>query len=462
MASGIMNISLSALNAALSGMQTVQHNIANANTEGYHRQVLSFKATTPQYAGGGFFGTGVQAETARRLYDDFLSSQTRSYQAQLSSSEAYSTFSTQVDALLGGASSGLSQPMQAFFNSINEVANDPTSLVARQQMLSAGGNLASRFNILSDGLQDIKSAINKDVTALATRVNTLAGQIQGLNVQISRASSTGQMPNDLLDQREQLVAELNKLVGVTQSDQGDGTISVRLARGQALVDGISVRKLVPVNDPLDPTQTTLALEVPGSLTTEVIPESDITGGRIGGLFAFRTDVLNASIDDLNLMAQSLADTFNAQHAAGYDLNGDPGLDFFSYNPAAPAGTLSVALGQSSLIAAASVSPGVGDNSNAVALAAIQGQAIVAGTSTLAEYNGSMVGRNASYANSADTDVSMYSMLYKQSYDSLQSVSGVNLDEEAVDLIRYQQAYQAAAKAIQTSSELFNTVLGIMQ
>lgn len=466
MASGIMNISLSALNASLSGMRTVQHNIANANTEGYHRQVLSFKATTPQFFGGGFYGTGVQVEVARRVYDDFLSRQAQNYQAQLSSGQAYASFSTQVDALLGGESSGLGQPIQAFFSAVNEVVNDPTSLVARQQMLSAGGNLAGRFNVLADGLQDYNAALNKEIANIASQINRYAGQIQSLNVQIASAVGAGGEPNDLLDQRDQAVAELNKLIGVTQTDQGDGTIAVRLARGQALVDGASVNQVVPVNNSSG--QLVLAFDLPNTTATEIIPDADITGGRLGGLLAFRSEVLNPSISDLDTMAMAFSTAFNDQHLLGYALDGSAGGHFFTdlagTGSTAAAKDIAVLISDPGMVAAASA-PGIGDNANAVALAGLRGTAfITSGTNsyTLSDYNTNMVGRNASAANSADNNVTMYSTLYQSAYDAEQAVSGVNLDEEAMDLIRYQQAYQAAAKAIQTSTKMFEEVLNIIR
>ncbi|TCJ15532.1 flagellar hook-associated protein FlgK [Parasulfuritortus cantonensis] len=554
MGTGLLNISLSGLNAAMAGIRTVQQNIANANTAGYTRQEVVQSASTPQYSGGGYLGTGVQVDTVRRIYDQFLTSQTQNYQTQLSAAEAYSSYASEVDALLGGSSTGLSTPLQTFFSAVSEVANDPTSLTARQQMISTANSLASRFNLLADNLQSIKTEINSEVSTIATQINSYADQIQSLNAEIARAQGSGQTPNDLLDQRDQLVNELGKLVNVSSIQQSDGTVAVMIGNGQPLVVGTAVRHVVAVSDSADPTQTILAMEIPNSTATEVIDPSSITSGSLGGLFAFRDEVLNPSIADLDQLAQSLADAFNSQHEAGYDLNGAAGTAFFSYSATSPAGTLAVVISQASQVAAASQGvsaaadagnsgdasigavtlsetvtrpladapytlsynagtvtvtdasanvvgsftytsgatmtfdgisvaitdgsggiadgdtftidnsgaySGPGDNGNALLLAGLQNEAVI-GSSTLSEYNTALVGRNATYANSADTNVSNFTSLYQQSYDSLQSVSGVNLDEEAVKLIQLQQAYQAAAKAIQVSSTLFDAVLGAMQ
>jgi flagellar hook-associated protein 1 FlgK len=458
-----MNISLSGLNAAMSGIRTVQQNIANVNTEGYHRQQSVFTASTPQFSGGGYLGTGVNIDTVRRIYDQFLDSQTRNYQSQLSGGEAYAAYATEVDALLGSDATGLRNSLQTFFASLNQVVNDPTSAVARQQVLSAGNSLAARFNQLSGNLDSINTAINTDVENIAAQINSYADRIQALNSQISRGIGSGQTPNDLLDQREQLVAQLGKLVNVSQIDQSDGSVVVLLGHGQPLVVGSSVRHVQAVNDPIDPTQKTLAIEIPNSAATETINTGDITGGRLGGLFSFRDDVLNPTMTDLDAMAQSLADAFNTQHALGEDLDGNAGANFFNYSALDPAGTLAVAITQPSDIAAAAAGTGPGDNSNAVDLADIADLPMAGlGGVTLNSYNAAMIGRNATYANAADSNVTNFTALYKQSYDALQSLSGVNLDEEAINLIQYQQAYQAAAKAIQASSTLFDAILGAVR
>jgi flagellar hook-associated protein 1 FlgK len=562
MATGILNISLSGLNAAMSGIRTVQHNIANVNTEGYHRQTVTFTASKAQFTGGGFMGTGVNSETVRRVYDQFLNSQTQNYQSKLASSEAFASYATQVDAMLGDNATGLNASMQNFFSSINEVANNPTSLTARQQMLSSGATLMARFDLLSKNLQSIKSNINADVAATASQINRYATQVQELNTEISRAIRSGQQPNDLLDQRDQMVYELNKLVNVNAIDQGDGTIALTLARGQSLVVGSSVRPVMAVTDPNDPGQTVLAIQSAASTAPEVINDNDLTGGRLGGLLAFRNQVLNPTERELGALAYGLVANVNSVHQSGFGLDGVGGRDFFttptlrdpipsayntgnavldigisdinklassdysltydganytltrqsdgtSYTNAALAGlstavqagegfslTLSsgaMAAGDSFLIrptqgaalglgissdigsdpsriAAAGEDPlnpgislGVGDNSIALALAALQtGKLLTNGGNTLAGAYTQLVGRNASYANSADINVSMYTTLHKQSFDAMQSVSGVNLDEEAINLIQYQQAYQAAAKAIQTTSELFNSILSIVR
>lgn len=556
MGSGILNVSLTGLNAALSSIRTVQQNLANANTVGYHRQEAVQSAATPEYSGSGYFGRGVQMDTVRRVYDQFLSSQVQNYQTQLSRSEAYASYATQVDSLLGSSVTGLNLSMQKFFSSVAEVANDPTSLTSRQQMLSTSQSMASRFNLLSGNLQDIKSAINQDIIGSASQINTLADQIRGLNIQITSASSTGHTPNDMLDQREQLVTELGKLVNVSQIQQSDGSLTITIGQGVPLVAGTAVREVVAVSVPSDISQKTLAIKMSPSATPEIIPEASITSGRLSGLFAFRSEILNPSISDLDLMAQSLADAFNTQHQAGFDLNGSAGTAFFSYSATSQAGSLAVTVTQATAIAAAGegvltaagggntgdasvgyatlspttarpltnapytltydalsgsievtdstaavlgtfaytsgtaisfngisvtitdgtlgiadgdtftidnsgVSAGPGDNSNALALEDLQRQGIVGGA-TVAEYNRSMVGRNASFANTADYNVESFSALYKVSFDAEQAVSGVNLDEEAANLIRYQQAYQAAAKAIQTSSTMFDAILNAIQ
>lgn len=467
MSAGLLNISVTGLNAAMGGIRTVQQNIANANTAGYHRQQVVLEANQGAFSEQGFLGNGVRMETVRRVYDQFLNSQTQNYQSKLSASESYTAYASQVDMLLGDDATGLGMPMSNFFASVNEVANDPTALTAREQVLTTGKSLAARFNQLANRLLDIKDAIKTEISNSVSPINDHLDQIRLLNSQIRFAQGNGHTANDLLDQREQHVAELNQLVNVSQVQQSDGTVAIMLGNGQFLVLDSLVRHVTAVAEPTDSSMMTLAIEGPDNGTLQEVDEDSINGGSLGGLLAMRKDVLNPSIRDLDLMAQGLADAFNQQQLLGNDLNGNPGGDFFSYISSEPpvnvARTLSVAFKQADLIAAAGQAEGSGpgDNSNAIALANLRKAALV-GNVTLSEFNVAMIGRNAANTHAAEADVKSYTVLHNQSRDALQAVGGVNLDEEAINLIQFQQAYQAAAKAIQTSSSLFDTILGVVQ
>ncbi len=552
MGMNVLGVGLSSLNATLIGIRTTQHNIANASTPGYHRQEVRQNSGVPEFLGGNWLGTGVDANNVVRMYSSFLDNELRTYEGQLAGSEAYAFYAGQVDSMLGDSENNIDSALQKFFVGVNEVANNPTSSAAREQMLTQGKNLAGRMQLLGGRLETLSTYVNQEVDTAVEQVNAYVQRIADLNAAIGYGGTLAQAPNDLLDQRDQLVGELNKLVNVTQVQQSDGSIGVFMSNGQSLVVGGTTQKLLSINNPDDLSQRTLAIRTTNNALV-YMNNAEISDGRLGGLLAFRDEVLVPSMKDMGRIAITIADQFNTQHAQGFDLTGAAGTDFFgdadgmlrqpvantanvgaaptlglslansanltssdyqmvfsggNYTltrlsdsavmgtvPAAggsltfdgltlniaggtpangdswmmrptmfAAADMTVTLGSASQIAAAGgvgTSNGPGDNSNARALASLQsGLTMAGGTATYSGSYNQMVSRNAILAGSADTDVKTFTNLSDITRESQQSVSGVNLDEEAARLIQYQQAYQAAARAIQISSQLLEEILSI--
>jgi len=470
MATGILGIALSGLSAAQAGIRTTQHNISNINTEGFRRQEVDYSALNPQFDGTAFFGTGVGVSTVRSLYSQFQDSQVLLNQGQLSRNETYATQASQIDKLVGDANSGLTSAMDAFFGAIQTVANDPTSDAARQVMLSSGRNLAGRINSLDTTLKNIRDDGNREISATVTRINTYASQIAAMSGNIARAeASTGQPANDLRDQRDQLVAELNKLINVTPVQQGDGAFSLFVGSGQPLVLGSSVSTMTSVPDVTNPQFLVPALSLAGG-ETRPLDSSMLSGGKLGGLLAVREDVLLPAMQDLDTFAYELATQFNAQHTAGFDIAGVPGGDFFTNLSTLPspytgaAGQIKAIITDPNKIAASATSlDSPGDNGNALLLADLQTKQIPGlGTITFSSFYSELVARTATLASEADIGVAAYETLTSQARQAQQAISGVNLDEEAANLIRFQQAYQASAKAMQVASSLFDELIGILR
>lgn len=328
MSMNVLGVSLTSLNATLVGIRTTQHNIANASTPGYHRQEVRQSASVPQFLGGQFVGTGVSTDNVVRMYSRFLDNELRTYQGQQSGREVYSFYANQVDSLLGDADNNLDTSMQKFFAAVNEVANDPTSVAAREQMLTQGKNLAGRMNLLGGRLETLNTYVNTEIDTAVDQINAYVERIAQLNAAIGYGGSQAQAPNDLLDQRDQLVSDLNKLVNVSQVQQSDGSTAVFLSNGQPLVVGADIQKLLSVNDSQDPSRRSIVLQTTsGALVNMNLQQ--LSDGRLGGLLAFREDILQPSLNDLGRIAVSLADQFNTQHSAGFDLAGNAGLNFFT-------------------------------------------------------------------------------------------------------------------------------------
>ena len=549
MVTSLLTIGISGLSAAMGAVRTIQHNIANANTPGYHRQAVQLTANPSTFTGAGFFGNGVAIAHVVRIYSQFLDNELMRAQGQLARHEVYAAYANQIDRLLGEQNSGLNSALSAFFAAVQEVANDPTSMAAREALLAAGRNLAGRMNSLGRSLEDIKASINGEVTAIANQANAYVRRIAALNDQITMMQAlTGSPPNDLLDQREQLTAELNQLIDVSVIRGGDGAYNLYLGGAQPLLIGKEPNLLAVANDPYDATLKTLTLSV--GTATVALDTSLVSGGRLAGLMALREQVLLPTMQELGRLAVGLADRFNDQHDNGVDLNGTPGVDFFSpattlilqpmshvantgsatitatltnsseltgsdylltydgtnytltrlRDGAAATGSLAavttiggqsqgfslsesgtpatgdrwlirltanaaqnfaMVLSDPQRIAAAAVGGAPGDNSNALALASLQATPLLSnGAATFAGHYAQLVARTASHASEAELNRKAYDRLARQTFEAQQSLSGVNLDEEAANLIRYQQAYQAAARAMQVANTLLDELLAI--
>ena len=329
--SDIFSASVSAMNAAQIGLSTTEHNIANANTAGYTRQSIVQTATAAQLTGAGYLGTGVNVGTIQRAYNQFLTEQVN--QQQTVSSQLNTQYSQiqQIDNMLSSSTSGVSPALQSFFNAVNTVAGAPDSLPARQTMLDSAQSLTSTFNSLSQQLTSINTSVNNQISSSVTTINSYAQQIATLNNNImnAQAVSGGQPPNDLLDQRDQLVAQLNQQINTTVVDQGNGGIEVTVGNGQLLVLSGKSYNLTTVNSASNPSQPEVGFTT-SSGTLTPFPANSIQSGILGGLLAFQSQNLVPAQNQLGLVAAGVAGTFNQQNQLGQDLNGNmPTSGFFT-------------------------------------------------------------------------------------------------------------------------------------
>ena len=627
MSGSLLGIALTGLNSAQGGLVTTGHNIANVNTPGYSRQQTVQSQNPPQASGSGFFGTGSNIETVRRAYDEFLAAQGLSMQASASHWNTALSQLQNVDQLLSDTDVGVTPALNALFKAVNDVAANPADAASRQSMLSASQAMAGRIQDLDARLQRLGGANEQRIESTVAAVNILGAQIAQLNERIALAAgSTGQPPNDLLDHRESLVADLNKLVRANVVTQGDGSLNVFLGNGQALVVGTRAYALGTGPDALDPSRLSIGLQSGSTLLG--FRAQDLEGGELGGLLAFRENTLNPARNALGRIAMVLAARFNEQHKLGLDRGGQFGVDVFAAGApqanaastntgtaqlaaavtnyaaltdsdyrvqwdgtnwnvtrladdtlqsfatlpqtvdgvsisvasgaaaagdnflilptrdgaagfaallrrpeqiaaAAPmrtsaaggnAGTGSVSAGRANGPAAnvnlqqtvtitftaagtfnvngtgtgnpagvaytpgaaisyngwtieisgapaagdtftvAANTNGSGDNRNAALLAGLQTSALVGNGATLGDAYGQLLARVGNSTHEADLSAAAQARLLEETQARQASVSGVNLDEEAANLLRYQQAYQAAGKLVSVASLLFDTLL----
>ncbi|WP_435607864.1 flagellar hook-associated protein FlgK [Pseudomonas knackmussii] len=320
----LLSIGLSGLNASQTALTTTGNNITNVDTQGYTRQQSVQVASASQFAGQYYVGTGTTVQDVRRLYSQFLANQLRGATAVDNDAQTYLTQVNQVDSLLSDSTTGLSTVMQNFFASLQTAVATPTDAASRGLVLTQAKNLAQRFNSISTQLGTQNSYVNTQMESLAGQVTDLAKTIAGYNQAITAASASGASVNDLLDKRDQAVVQLSSMVGVSVVQQGSA-YNLYLGSGQPLVVGSNASTLSAGPSANNPSQDSLTL-TSGSVDVDVT--SVVTGGQMGGLLRYRTDVLNTTQNELGRMAVVLADTFNSQLGQGLDLNGNFGAELF--------------------------------------------------------------------------------------------------------------------------------------
>ncbi len=535
----LFSIGLTGLNTAQIALNTTSNNISNVYTPGYNRELtlLSQSATG-----------GVRVSDVQRQFDYFISSQLNTANGSLKGLSVYQGQINQIDSLLADQEAGLAPVMQNFFAALQDLAGSPGDPAARQGVIGTADVLAAQFRSFEDYFHSMSQGINEQIRTEVTQINNTVEQLANINREIILAKArTGEAPNNLLNQRDQLVAELSERVDIRVTIQDGDVYNISLASGQPLVAGNNHYELVAKGSDADPSRIVVGYSDASGNVIE-LRESAFKKGSLGGLMSFRAESLDPLQNKLGVMATSLAMAFNEQHQNGIDLNGDPGEAMFSirqpqvYSNArndgtavlsgvfedasqltgadydlrvvnAAAGEFQVtrrdtgetftatldaanqmsiggvqltlddpallqdgdrfqlqptrraANGLQNLITdpsniAAGLAPGSGDNENALALLGLQNTQIVGGKSTLSQAYASLVSDVGNRSSIVKVNLSAQTSLTEQIKAMQQSVSGVNLDEEAANLIRYQQYYQANARVIDTATTIIDTLLGL--
>lgn len=424
--------SLRGLLAAQAALDTTSHNISNANTPGYSRQQVSLAPTDSlrvagmgAQSGTALLGTGVQATDVTRIRNTFLDAQYRGQAMQVGYQSTMSDQLTQVQASLDEpGTNGISNQLSKYWDAWGAVSNDPSSAAARQTLVAQGTSLAGAFKTVADQLSTIKTQAAGQYSALTGAGGTvaqLAGQIASLNQTIKSAKQAGDTPNDLLDQRDLALDQLSKLGQVPVQDLGNGSLKVSLGDASQPI----------VND------TTVTW--PQTLTSP--------GGQLGALLDLSKTggVVDGYTAQLNAAAKSLADSVNAIHSTGTPA----GVNFFSYTAGSEATTLQVAVTPAQVVTSTTGAPDANDL--AISISQLRGGTADTNYSSFVTQIGSDT-KNAGLLQSNAQALS-------DSIDSQrQSTSGVSMDQEMSDLIRFQRGYQAAARAMTTMDGMLDQLI----
>ena len=329
--SSLINSAMSGLSAAQSALNTVSNNISSYNVAGYTRQTTILGASNSTLTGGGWVGNGVYVSGVQREYDAFITNQLRAAQNQSSGLTTRYQQMSKIDDVLSDTTNSLSANLQDFFKSLQTLVSNAEDPAARQTVLGKADGLVNQFKTNDQYLRDQDAQVNTAISTSVDQINNYAKQIANLNDQISRLTGVGAgaSPNELLDQRDQLVSELNKIVGVDVTVQDSDTYNISIANGYTLVQGSNASQLAAVKSSADPARTTIAY-VDAAAGNVEISEKQITTGSLGGLLTFRSQDLDQARNTLNQMALAFADAMNTQHQAGFDANGDKGGKLFDF------------------------------------------------------------------------------------------------------------------------------------
>ena len=319
--SGLLSTAISGLQASQNALRTAGHNISNANTAGYNRQQVNYVTNGAQKLGSaGYLGHGVQTQSIERVVNEFVTTQLRLDTSAFHQLDKFSTNISKIDKLFADSSTGLSGSLQSFFSALQNGADDPSALPARQLIVTEAQSLAARFNQLQDRLATVEASVIRETSTLAEQISSLAQTIAGLNKSIGEKtnSSTGAGPNDLLDQRDEALRKLSELVSVQVVVQDGRDLNVFIGNGQPLVLGNSAGSL--------------SVREGGQIFLNGIKAENIThqltGGQLGGVLTFREEVLHPAMNELGRMAVVISDVFNDMQSQGLDLDGDYGQPIF--------------------------------------------------------------------------------------------------------------------------------------
>jgi flagellar hook-associated protein 1 FlgK len=443
---------LQALEATQAALDATSNNIANSNTPGYTREVPLLSEIAERVTGNTATGGGVTLDSIQSVRDELLNLRIQQLTSSQSSADTQSSSLQQIDNLFASGGSDIGSLFSAFSQSLARLSSDSSNSSVQQGVLSAGQNLAQAFNSTAQGLASAQSSADQQVTQTVSQINSLTQQIAQLNGQIAQAGDTSQDGGTLQDQRDQLVQQLSSLTGLSVSQSSDGEV-ITTANGSPLVMGDKSFAL----------QTTTGSDgmqhVLDSSGADIT--STLQGGQLGGALQMRDHTIPGFFSSLNALATQFAQAFNAAQAKGYDSKGNAGGAFFSLpsNSADAAAGISVAITDPSQIAISS-DGSAGSNGNVANLAAVLTTALPSGQTPVAAYSSLVyqVGDTASNASAQSTAIGQ-SILQLTNQQS--SESGVNIDEESTNLIRFQTAYEAAARVVSTVQALTTATIDMI-
>lgn len=464
---GIMTVASHTLLTHQKAIDVTGQNISNVNTPGYSRQRVVLEPNTPIYQQPGQMGTGVNAAAIERVYDRFIGSQINSKNQDAGRWDAQESALQRIEIIFDETDGiGLQNAMSTYWNSWQDLVSNPSGYTERVALLTSGEVLTSTVNDMAQNLTQMQQDFDRQIVGSLDDVNRLAYEISSLNQKIGEVEVAGQNSNDFRDQRDLLLKELSSIIDINAFEKDDGHVTVLVGNGQPIVDSSYSWSLVA--EPNGNGLHDIAWADPNGGTTDIT--ASIRGGALKGWIEARDVHIDDYMTRLDQLAAGLIADVNALHQNGFGLTNDPstgqpftGTAFFSGGSAIDIGVHADVRNDVNRIAASSTAAGSpGDNSNAVAIADLQyGLTMSSGSATFGDFYNSLVSDVGNHVRQASANNSFETAMLSQMEAYRESVSGVNLDEEMINLLKFQHAYEAAAKLITTADQMLETVMNMV-
>ena len=458
---GSLNIAKSSLSANQEAVGVIGNNIANANTPGYSAETATFTPYPSLLQGGFFVGQGVNVTGIARAQDTFLNGQINQQSASLGEQSSMSEPLSELQQVFSVSDNNLSTTIDQFFSSWQALSQNPSGSTERNQVLLQGQNLAQAFNSTSQQLDDNTTSINSSISSRIDDLNAQLKQVADLNARIQQVEASGPNDNADRDQRDQLIQGLSQSLGVKVSTQ-DGTINLSLANGLPLVQGSTYNPLTTSLDASNNVQLNISLS-----GNNVALNQNSVGGEMKGLLSVRDTTIPALKGQLDQLAYNISGAVNTQQEAGAGLNDATSRPFFTglASQTGAAAQIGVALTDPGNIAAGVSSDGTspatsGDNSNALAMFNLGSATIPGLADTFDGFYAQTTAQLGSQAQSNTTAVSGAQDALNQLQNLRDSTVGVSIDDQMVNMMQYQQGYQASAQYLTTVNQMMTTLLAI--
>ncbi|MCB0393028.1 MAG: flagellar hook-associated protein FlgK [Bdellovibrionales bacterium] len=466
----VMTIGKRSMMNSQNALQTVSHNIANKDTEGFSRQRVEITTSEPTGFGQTRMGQGAYTKAVRRIQNPFLEKQIQTESNELGFGEGQTENLSRVEEVFNEqVNKGLNRFLSDFFNAFRELANNPENTATRTLVKETAEFATQDFKRVNRQLTDIQKDIDQQLISNISEINGMLQEVASLNQKIELVENTGAQANDERDRRDLLLKNLSKFVNIRWGESDTGQVTVTAGNTAVLVSGYEASELKAVATPEREGKREGRMDIMYKASqgkSWVNVTKQLTGGTIGGAIDVRDNVVNGLLDRMDDLAYTMVKNVNAIHQRGYNLHGQTGVQFFSdlgtKRDASEMIDLNHKIYQDvSSIATAAIPNAPGDNRIANVISNLQYQKILDNDKSTFDdaYNG-MVGELAVVTKKSRMVTEHQNNIVSQLNKVRDSISGVSLDEETVKMIEFQKAFDASARVIRTADEMLDTVLNL--